>query len=131
MTATPLSAFWFSRVAGLDSSLVVLARQAFWLGLPLPAIRVLQSWYQGTITYSRHTRGITEAVVIFLAVSTVLLWAGTVWNQVIGIFVGLAATVIASLVQTLWLWHRAKPALQAVQARDEANPALLATLPAN
>lgn len=131
MTVTPLSAFWFSRVAGLDSTLVLLAQQAFWLGLPLPAIRILQSWYQGAITYSRHTQGITEAVVIFLLVSTALLWAGTVWNQVTGIFVGLAATVIASIIQTVWLWYRARPALQAIQHRDDAGPVLPAVSPAS
>jgi hypothetical protein len=127
MAATPLSAFWFSRIAGLNAVLVVLAQQALWLGLPLPATRILQSWFQGALTYSRQTQGITEAVVIFLVVSSVLLWAGTTWNKMAGIYVGLSATVAASVMQTLWLWFRAKPTLQSVLARDEMKPPLSTT----
>jgi hypothetical protein len=124
MAATPLSTFWFSRIAGLNAVLVVLAQQALWLGLPLPATRILQSWFQGAITYSRQTQGITEAVVIFLVVSSALLWAGTAWNQMAGVYVGLSATVTASVMQTLWLWFRAKPAFQSVLARDEVQTPL-------
>jgi hypothetical protein len=128
MTATPLSAFWFGQVAGLSPSLVVLAQQALWLGLLLPGIRILQNWYQGAITYNRHTRGIIEAVVVFLIVGTGILWAGTVWNQIAGIFVGLAAIVVGSVMQTIWLWQRAQPALQAVQARDATTAPFMCRL---
>lgn len=120
MTATPLATLWFKWVAGLGPNLVTLAERALWLGLLLPGLRVLQSWYQGSITYSRHTRGITESVVILLVVSSAILWGGVVWGQMTGLFVGLTAMVAGFASQAIWLWLRARPILQAVQARDAA-----------
>ncbi len=131
VAATPLAMLWFSRVAGLPPALLTLAQQALWLGLLLPGLRVLQSWYQGALTYSHRTRGITEAFALSLCISVAMLWAGVVWGAIPGVFVGLAAMVIGALTQTLWLWHRARPVLDAVQARDEANPNLPAAVPAN
>ena len=131
MIATPLAAFWFRRVAGLTPSLVALAQQALWLGLLLPGLRVLQSWFQGALTYSQHTRGITEAFALSLAISGGILWAGVAWGQIPGLFVGLTAVVVGVLVQTLWLWRRARPVLQTVQARDMGDVSFQTVLPAN
>jgi hypothetical protein len=114
--ATPLATFWFRRVAALPPALVVLAQQAMWLGLLLPGLRVLQSWYQGTITYSRHTRGITEAVVVFMLTSASLLVAGVFWGHVTGLYVGLLAVAAGFLTQTLWLWWRGRQVMRTVQA---------------
>lgn len=114
MTITPLAALWFKYVAGLSPALVELAQKALWLGLLLPGLRVLQSWYQGAITYSRHTRGITEAVVIFLLISSAVLWGGVWWGQMAGLYVGLIALTAGLVAQALWLAYRARPVLQAV-----------------
>ena len=51
---------------------------------------------------------------IYLVVNVTLLWAGVVWGQVIGLYVGLAAFTISSAAQTAWLWWRSRPALRAV-----------------
>jgi len=59
--ATPLAGLWLGQVGGADPSLAALAQQGLWLGLLLPGLRVLQSWYQGAITYSRHTRGVNRS----------------------------------------------------------------------
>ena len=79
---TPLSEVWFGRISALPPHLAELARTGLWLTLPIPALTALQSWYQGSIVNSRRTRGITEAVVIFLVVNITLLWAGVAWGQV-------------------------------------------------
>ncbi len=118
---TPLSEVWFGRISALPPHLAELARTGLWLTLPIPALTALQSWYQGSIVNSRRTRGITEAVVIFLVVNVTLLWAGVVWGQVIGLYVGLAAFTISSAAQTAWLWWRSRPALRAVAARDAGS----------
>jgi len=115
---TPLSEVWFGRISALPPHLAELARTGLWLTLPIPALTALQSWYQGSIVNSRRTRGITEAVVIYLVVNIALLWAGVVWGQVIGLYVGLAAFTISSAAQTTWLWWRSRPALRAVAIRD-------------
>jgi hypothetical protein len=90
-----------------------------WVGLLMPGLTVFQSWYQGAILHSRRTRAISEAVVIFLIVCTVLLWGGVVWGSMTGLYVSLAAFVTATLIQTIWLWFRSQPALHAVRQRDD------------
>ncbi len=121
--ATPLAGIWFEQVAGVTPVLVTLARQGLWLALLLPGLRILQSWYQGNIVYSRHTRGVTESVLIFLLTSGAILWFGIAWGAVTGLYVGLAAFTAGFLTQTLWLWLRSRPAIQAVQRRDGADSA--------
>jgi hypothetical protein len=124
MVATPLATLWFKQVTVITPSLVALTRQALWLGLLLPGLRVLQSWYQGAITYSRQTRGITESIVVFLLTSGVILWAGVAWGQAAGIYVSMLAFVTGFLTQTGWLWQRSRPVIQAVHARDAADASL-------
>jgi len=118
---TPLSEIWFGRISALPPHLAELAHTGLWLTLPIPAMTALQSWYQGSIVNSRRTRGITEAVVIYLVVIIALLWAGVVWGQMIGLYVGLAAFTISTGAQTVWLWRRSRLALRAVIARDAAS----------
>ncbi len=120
IAATPLAMLWFGRMSALPHHLAVLARQGLWVALPIPGLSILLRWYQATIVHSRRTRGITEAVVIYLLVSSAILWAGVSWGQATGLYVGLAAFGIGALMQTAWLWYRSRPAMRAVQARDEA-----------
>jgi hypothetical protein len=118
ITATPLAALWFSKVQGLSLELASLAIIGMWIALPIPGLNVFQSWYQGAIVVSRKTRGITEAVALFLITTIVVLWAGAIWSKVIGLYIGLIAFSIAMIVQTLWLWYRGRPALRTTQERD-------------
>src|SRR5574341_502442 len=122
IAATPLAKWWFGEVSALAPNLVELALQAIWLAIPLPAFAVMQSWFQGSILHSRRTRAITESVVIYLAAIAVLLWAGVVWGQVPGLYVGIAAMSISMGLQTVWLWWRARPVIQAIETRDSMQP---------
>jgi hypothetical protein len=131
VTATPLAALWFGQVAALSPALVALARHGLWFGLLLPGLRILQSWYQGAITYSRHTRSVIEAVGVFLLVCASILSAGVVWGQVTGLYVGLTAFVAGMLSQTLWLRWRSRQVMQAVQARDAGRSPLPTGAPVN
>jgi len=120
VAATPLASFWFERVSALKPRLAALASRGLWVALPLPALSVLQSWYQGTIVHSQRTRGIPEAVAAFLLAGGAVLWGGVVWGQVTGLYVGLVGLTVGVLAQTAWLWYRSRPAMQVTQARDEA-----------
>jgi len=62
ITLTPLSTIWFERVLALSPELSELAQTGLLIALPLPALSVWQSWYQGAILHSRRTRGITASV---------------------------------------------------------------------
>lgn len=118
ITATPLSGLWFERISGLEPALAGLAILGMWIALPMPALSVYQSWYQGIILHGRRTKGITEAVVVFLVTCSALLWAGVAWGRITGLYVGLAAFVTAMLAQTAWLWYRSRPAESIVLERD-------------
>lgn len=124
LVATPLSRFLFSTISALPENLVSLARVGIWIALPLPALSVLQSWYQGAILFGRKTRAITEAVVIYLLSSGLLLGAGVILGTVKGFYVGITAMTSSTILQTLWLWQRSRPVMGAVRQRDEMSSAL-------
>jgi len=116
--ATPLSRFWFQSISALPADLAILAQLGVWIALPLPALAVLQSWFQGAILHSHNTKGITEAVVIFLLVNVLTLFIGVRYGRITGLYVGLISVMVSSVIQTCWLWLRSKPALREVRQRD-------------
>jgi hypothetical protein len=118
IAATPLATIWFGRVSGLSPALVVLAQTSLWLALPLPGLNVMQSWYQGALVHIRSTRGVTEAMGIFLVITTAILSAGVAWGQITGLYIGLVAFGVGSLTQTAWLWYRSRPVMRHLASRD-------------
>jgi hypothetical protein len=78
----------------------------------------MQSWYQGILVNSHHTRGVTEAVGIFLLVTSTILWIGVSWGQQTGLYFGLAAFTLAIIAQTSWLWHRSRQTLRKSRAQS-------------
>jgi hypothetical protein len=90
----------------------------------MPALNTLQSWYQGAILNSRRTRGIIEAILIFLFTIILVLKDGISKGYTIGLFIGILAFVLGMLNQTLWLWLRSRPAIRATAKRDRGliNP---------
>ena len=120
IAATPLSRLWFVVVSALPPDLARMSQIGVWIALPMPALSVLQSWFQGAILHSKVTHGITEAVVIFLASSAVWLGAGIAWGAVSGLYVALGSFVISMLLQTAWLWYRSRQVLHSVRVRDES-----------
>jgi len=103
---TPLSSLWFGDVSGLSPELAALARAALPLALLMPTLQPWVSWHQGTLVYRRNTRSITESVVLFVLVTSGILWAGVAWGQVPGIFLIWAAFTLGTVAQTAWLWIR-------------------------
>lgn len=115
---TPLSRFWFQQISALRPMLVNMAVTAFLIAIPVPALTVFQSLYQGTIVHGRATRGIPESIVAFLVVFLTVLWAGVAYGQVTGLFAGIAALTLANIIQTGWLLLRSRPMQRALHARD-------------
>lgn len=106
--ATPFSLFWFGSITGLNPNLVEIGRVGLWLALPLPALNVLQSWFQGALVFGKKTRGIPEAVAIYLISVSLLLAGGVIWGEVIGLYIGMGALCLAQGIQTIWLWHKSR-----------------------
>jgi hypothetical protein len=118
LAMTPLARIWFDRISALGPQLMALALSGLWLALPLPALSVAQSWYQGVALHSRRTRIITESMILYLVVMVGLLMAGVAWGRTAGLYVAIAALVISSVLQVTWLALRARPALADLWRRD-------------
>lgn len=116
LAATPLGTLWFGTVSGLSPALFVAARQATWWLLPYPALIVIQGAYQGVLTYGRRTRAITEAVVISVLVTMMVLGIGARWGRFPGAQVGVGAWSLGAITQTIWLRHRGQKVLRAIKS---------------
>jgi len=116
VVATPLATLWFSDVMALSPALVELSKQALWLALPLSLLAVLQSWYQGTIVHSKHTRGVTESVILYLVVTAVVMGMGIAVQRFPGLVVAVFGLDAAVLIQVGWLWHRSRAATTTLNA---------------
>ncbi len=119
VTATPVSHLWFQGVSALRPELAELAQSALWFALPLPALSVLQSWYQGTILYSKRTNGITESVIIYLFTSLIVLGAGVAVGAFTGLNIGILALTLSVATQTGWLWLRSRQIRKTLDKRDQ------------
>jgi len=124
LAATPLSTLWFGGVSALSPQLSSMAKSALWLAIPIPALNVIQSWFQGTIVHGKRTRGVTEAVFVYLVVSTVILLGGIFLGSASGIFVTILAMTIGMLAQSFWLWFRSRSVISEIQERDAVDTSL-------
>jgi hypothetical protein len=113
--ATPLARLWFEGVSALPPALARLAGTALWLSLLLPALSVFQSWFQGIIVHSRRTRGVTEAVVLYIAVGGTLLVTGVLVGTITGLYAAVLALVIGTLAQIGWLSRRAREPMRRIE----------------
>ena len=120
---TPLGGLWFGRVSALAPDLETLARAGLWVGITLPALTVLQNLYQGVVVHSHRTRGVTEAVLIYLLSSAAVLGVGVRWAAFPGLYVALAAMVVGNVLMVAWLWVRARDEMRTLEEGGQAPPA--------
>jgi hypothetical protein len=104
--ATPLALFYFSTLSALPASLAAVARVGFWIALPMPALSVLQNWFQGILLHGKQTRSVPESVVVFFATVLLVLAAGVAFGDVPGLYIGMVGFVLANIAQMAWLWYR-------------------------
>jgi hypothetical protein len=121
LAITPLGFLWFGSVAALAPDLQALARAGLWVAILLPGLSALQSLYQGAIVHSRHTRGVTESVLAYLATSVLVLGAGVAWLRIPGLFVGLAALTLGTAAMVAWLRVRAGGVMGELEGAPEAG----------
>jgi progressive ankylosis protein len=106
LAATPLSGLWMRKLAALPEDLAALAGIALWIIVPVPASRVLQSWYQGVLVASRSTRAVSESVVVFAIVTAACLLAFVRWPIGPGVLAALTAFMLGRVAQTVHLAYR-------------------------
>jgi len=121
-----VAVFWLEDVTGLSPELASLARRGLWLALPMPALSVLISWYQGIIVHSGRTRAVSEAVGISLTVIVGILLLAVLVGGVTGIYAALAAIAVGEMVRTGWLWYRSRRIRQCLYEEEfeAGSPAL-------
>lgn len=119
--ATPLGTLWFERVSALPPDLATPAALCLWIMVPLPALAVWQSWWQGALVHSRRTRGVTESVVALMGATFLVLVVGVALQNATGVFYAAAAFMIGNAAQTAWLAWRSRGEIAHVEARD-ASP---------
>jgi hypothetical protein len=112
LAATPLSTLWMRNVAALPDELATLASIGLWIIVPVPASRVMQSWYQGVLVASRSTRAVSESVVVFAIVTAGFLFAFVRWPIGPGLLAALAAFMLGRVAQTLHLAIRCRTLLR-------------------
>jgi hypothetical protein len=112
VAATPIAAIYFGRVSALSPSLTVLATAGIWCSVLMPGLGVLQSWHQGVLVHGHRTRAITQAVLVYLATSAILLLIGIRVGRFPGLFVALLTSVIANAAQIFWLSLRSRTSIR-------------------
>lgn len=117
VAATPLAGIYFTWFSALPGGLVELAKNSIWLALPLPALSVLQSWFQGAILVGRRTRGVPELVMVFFAAALLVLGMGVAAGRWTGLYVAMVGFVLASFSQMGWLWFRSRPVMARLRTR--------------
>jgi hypothetical protein len=108
VTTTALGPFWFARVSALGPDLTLLAGRALWIALLMPAFSVIHSLFQGRLVHEQKTRGVTEAMALYLAVTAAALAVGVHLATVAGIYFGLGAILLGNAAQAIWLWARSR-----------------------
>jgi hypothetical protein len=121
MNVTPLAKMWFENIASLPPEMAPIASWSLWMGLLLPGLAFLQSWYTGTLVNLRQTRGITESVAVSLLIHGGILYAGVLWGRAPGIYVGIIGLVAGHLARTLWLWVRTRNAMRRLRAEESIS----------
>ena len=106
IAATPLARMYFGDIAGLSPELTELGSRAIWLAIFLPGLSSIESYLQGLLVQSHQTKGITEAVGIYLVTSASILATGTYYGQFTGLYVGVLGVSVGLIFQTLWLRYR-------------------------
>ena len=121
VAATPLASFWFGQISGLPPDLAQMAQRGLWFALPLPALSVIQSWYQGALLHGKRTGGIIESVVVYLITSGIILGYGVAWGGAAGLYVGLIALAASVATQTAWLGWRSQAILREIKEEELAG----------
>ena len=118
LVVTPLASLWFFNISALDPALARMGWQAFWLALPLSAMTVLQSWFQGAILVSHKTRAVSESVTIMLVTLLIVYGIGVRLQTQPGLFFAIGGLMVANVAQMSWLWWRSRPVMRALNERD-------------
>ena len=104
---SPLSDYLLGDLYGLAPDLKAMCATALLFGMLMPAYQVYQSYYQGQLVHAKRTRGITEAVALYVFTALSGLQIAVWWGAFPGILAALTVFSLGGVLQTLWLRNRA------------------------
>lgn len=108
---TSFSGLWFGTFNALDAALVSLALPAMWASITQAPVGVVNSFCQGILVHAHQTRGVTEAVGLFLLTCTLGLGIGIATQAVTGGALSACLAIsTAQAVQLGWLLFRSRSA---------------------
>ena len=119
ITITPLAKIWMFDLSGLSQPLTALGQSALWVALLIPALTVIECWLQGILVHAHRTRGIIEAVALYVLTCTCILMAGIAVGTTTGIYVGYVAAMGGLGVQAMWLGFRCRTLLKFPKENEE------------
>ena len=119
VVATPAARIWFIEITSLPASLYPLARTALWFSLLVPGANTLQSWFQGILLHSGRTRGIPEAVGVFLFTTIILYIVGIITARTSGIYIGTIGFSLGMSLQAIWLKQKSRRVIIDHQVRAD------------
>lgn len=104
---TPLADIILDGVFSLEPELAEVCKAGLLLGVIMPAYQAYQSLFQGRLVAAKRTNGITEAVVIYVVIALIGLFAGAQFSTITGLYWAMLSFVCAGICQTCWLGIRA------------------------
>jgi len=107
LSFTPLGHFYFKTAIGVSEELAARAITGGQLGLLVPILMALQSWFRGLLTARRATLPMTIAMVVNLITMAAVLAVG-VALQAPGVALAAVALTMAMGAETLLLWAAAR-----------------------
>lgn len=107
IAATPLRDWLLGDIYQLQPDLMAVCATALLFTMFMPAYQAFQSLYQGQLVHKKQTRGITQAVALYVVVALTGLQVSIWWGAFTGIYAAITVFSIGGILQTLWLRRRA------------------------
>lgn len=107
IAVTPISDWLLGDIYQLQPDLMAVCATALLFAMFMPAYQAFQSLYQGQLVATKRTRGVTEAVALYVLVALTGLQVSVWWGAFTGIYAALTVFSIGGILQTLWLKKRA------------------------
>ncbi len=114
---SPLSAIWFLKVVGLESSLIGMTRLPMILLFIVPGLETILAWNRGLLVHANRTQVISQAVGLNLVFLVLIMFGGMRLTSWSGAALAAIATSGALLVEILFLGRR-RMALQSGNGGD-------------
>jgi len=117
VTATPLLSLYVRYVLGVTPELVRFILPGALLGLLIPGLQAIQSWFWGVLMAGKVTNEVYWGMGLNLGVVALTVGAG-VLLEAPGVSAAVVALSLGLIAETIFLWWRVRP----VQARMQLAP---------